>query len=156
MRRCRAFSTPTRPLFVVAEGTALVAAGFTEPSDVVHETSAVLDEAGAWLSAWLRGEARRLPALAPSGTPFQQAVWRAVAAIPCGETRSYQAIASAVERPRGAQAVGAANGANPLLVFVPCHRVVGADGELVGYRGGLHRKRWMLEHEGAIAQRSLF
>ena len=85
--------------------------------------------------------------LDPRGTPFQCAVWRAVAAIPWGETRSYSEIAAAIGRPAAVRAVGAANGANRLPPVIPCHRVVGADGRLTGYAGGLAMKRLLLEME---------
>lgn len=82
------------------------------------------------------------------GTAFQRAVWSALRKIPCGETRSYGELARAIGRPRAVRAVGLANGANPVGIVVPCHRVIGANGTLTGYGGGLHRKRWLLEHEG--------
>ena len=88
------------------------------------------------------------------GTPFQERVWAALSAIPHGETVSYGMLAARVGMPRGAQAVGAANGQNPVAVIVPCHRVVGADGTLVGYAGGLERKRALLDLESR--QRRLF
>ncbi|MDY7091973.1 MAG: methylated-DNA--[protein]-cysteine S-methyltransferase [Acidobacteriota bacterium] len=86
--------------------------------------------------------------LSPSGTPFQQAVWQQVAAIPYGETRSYGEIARAMGRPKASRAVGAANGANPLPIVVPCHRVIGTDGSLTGFGGGLDAKVLLLELEG--------
>ena len=85
------------------------------------------------------------------GTDFQKRVWRQVAAIPYGETRSYLQIAAAIGSPRAVRAVGAANGANPVPIVVPCHRVIGANGKLVGYGGGLAMKKRLLELEGAIA-----
>ena len=84
------------------------------------------------------------------GTPFQREVWEAIRAIPQGETLSYSDLAAAVGRPRAVRAVGAATGANPVSILVPCHRVVGSNGALTGYAGGLERKRRLLEHEGAI------
>ena len=83
------------------------------------------------------------------GTAFQRTVWRALTTIVPGETLSYGALATRLGRPRSVRAVGAANGANPISVVVPCHRVIGADGSLTGYGGGLERKRWLLKHEGA-------
>nr|WP_286207180.1 methylated-DNA--[protein]-cysteine S-methyltransferase [Thermomicrobium sp. CFH 73360] len=83
------------------------------------------------------------------GTPFQLRVWELVQAIPYGQTRSYAALARDLGRPRAARAVGAAVGANPLPIVVPCHRVVGTHGELVGYAGGLACKAWLLAHERA-------
>jgi methylated-DNA-[protein]-cysteine S-methyltransferase len=88
----------------------------------------------------------RLP-VALVGTPFQRAVWTALRDIPCGTTTSYSALAQRIGRPAAVRAVGLANGANPVGVVVPCHRVVGADGSLVGYGGGIPRKRWLLDHE---------
>jgi O-6-methylguanine DNA methyltransferase len=83
------------------------------------------------------------------GTSFQAAVWRAVAGVPFGETRSYGEIAAAIDRPTAVRAVGAAQAANPLPIVVPCHRVIGADGGLHGYAGGLELKEWLLDHEAA-------
>lgn len=85
--------------------------------------------------------------LQPTGTDFQQAVWAALREIPFGETRSYGQIAAAVGRPKAARAVGSANNRNPIAVIVPCHRVIGSGGALVGYAGGLERKTWLLAHE---------
>jgi methylated-DNA-[protein]-cysteine S-methyltransferase len=84
------------------------------------------------------------------GTAFQQAVWRALRTIPAGQTLSYAALAERVGRPTAVRAVGLANGSNPIAVIVPCHRVIGSDASLTGYGGGLARKRWLLEHEGAL------
>ena len=85
--------------------------------------------------------------LAPAGTAFQLRVWRALAAIPYGETRSYAEIAVAIGNPRAALAVGGANGSNPLPIVVPCHRVIGSDGSLTGFGGGLAAKRYLLDLE---------
>jgi methylated-DNA-[protein]-cysteine S-methyltransferase len=110
----------------------------------------VLEAARVQLGEYFAGRrtAFDLP-LAPRGTAFQQAVWAALLAIPFGETRSYGEIARAVGRPSAPRAVGAANGSNPLAIVVPCHRVVGSDGSLTGYGGGMERKRWLLSHERA-------
>ncbi len=89
--------------------------------------------------------------LAPHGSPFARAVWDALRRVPAGETRSYGELAAALDRPGAARAVARANGANQLALVVPCHRVVGADGALVGYGGKLWRKRWLLEHERRAA-----
>ena len=84
-----------------------------------------------------------------AGTPFQRAVWTALTMIAPGETLSYGALAAKLGCPKSVRAVGTANGSNPISVVVPCHRVIGADGSLTGYGGGLERKRWLLNHEGA-------
>lgn len=83
-----------------------------------------------------------------AGTPFQQKVWTALAQIPVGTTMSYRALAARIDMPKAIRAVGHANGSNPISVVLPCHRLIGADGSLVKYGGGLARKRWLLRHEG--------
>ncbi len=103
------------------------------------------------LDAYFSGEVRALEAAswAGAGTAFQRKVWESLCAIPAGETISYAVLAERIGRPTAVRAVGLANGANPVALFVPCHRVIGANGSLTGYGGGLPRKRWLLEHEGA-------
>jgi methylated-DNA-[protein]-cysteine S-methyltransferase len=96
-----------------------------------------------------------------AGTAFQREVWRALRKIPCGSTVSYAHLAGEIGRPAAVRAVGLANGSNPIGVVVPCHRVIGADGSLTGYGGGIERKRWLLEHEAGASitkhrQRALF
>jgi methylated-DNA-[protein]-cysteine S-methyltransferase len=86
----------------------------------------------------------------PHGTDFQRAVWSALRSIRAGGTVSYGELARRIGAPTAVRAVGAANGANPIWLVIPCHRAIGADGRLTGYAGGLERKRWLLEHEGAI------
>jgi len=81
------------------------------------------------------------------GAPFEKRVWQALQEIPPGETTSYGAIATALRSPNASRAVGAANGANPVAIIVPCHRVIGASGSLTGYGGGLDRKTWLIDHE---------
>lgn len=83
------------------------------------------------------------------GTPFQRDVWQALRDIPCGKTTSYGALAKRIGHPAAVRAVGTANGANPVAVVLPCHRVIGANGSLTGYGGGIERKRWLLDHERA-------
>lgn len=90
-----------------------------------------------------------------NGTPFQKAVWQALRRIPPGTTISYGELARRIGQPTSVRAVGAANGANPVAVIVPCHRVIGSNGTLTGYGGGLDRKRWLLAHEGVVG-RTLF
>ncbi len=102
------------------------------------------------LEAYFAGDLAAIGALpwTTAGTPFQRRVWRALTEIPPGETTSYGALAERLGQPTATRAVGLANGANPIAIVVPCHRVIGADGALTGYGGGLARKRWLLEHEG--------
>ncbi len=83
-----------------------------------------------------------------AGTPFQRQVWSALLSIPFGQVASYQDIAHAVNNPKAVRAVGAANGKNPIAIIVPCHRIIGSNGTLTGYAGGLERKQWLLQHEG--------
>jgi methylated-DNA-[protein]-cysteine S-methyltransferase len=103
------------------------------------------------LTGYFRGELDRLKAIdwRVGGTTFQRKVWTALPEIPPGTTMSYGALAARLGVPKAVRAVGHANGANPISVVVPCHRLIGADGSLTGYGGGLPRKRWLLEHEGA-------
>ena len=95
-----------------------------------------------------RGALREVP-WTTGGTAFQRKVWQALSTIPVGETWSYAQLAAAIGKPKAVRAVGLANGANPIPIVVPCHRVIGADGSLTGFGGGLERKRWLLAHEGA-------
>lgn len=112
------------------------------------DDEATLAEALGQLRAWFRSERRAFDMpLAPRGTPFQLAVWEAVAAIPWGETCSYADIARRIGKPAAVRAVGAANGANPLPLIIPCHRVIGANGSLTGYGGGLPLKQQLLAWE---------
>jgi methylated-DNA-[protein]-cysteine S-methyltransferase len=116
------------------------------------DQSPPLDEARRQLEAYFAGELRDfdLP-LAPEGSEFQLRVWEQLRAIPYGETISYGELARRVGDPAAARAVGLANGRNPLPVIVPCHRVIGADGSLTGFGGGLERKRRLLELEAGVA-----
>ena len=103
------------------------------------------------LRAYLDGEVGAIDAIPvnPGGTPFQRLVWSGLRRIPAGTTASYGALAESLGRTGAARAVGAANARNPICLVIPCHRLLGAGGALIGYSGGLHRKRWFLEHEGA-------
>jgi methylated-DNA-[protein]-cysteine S-methyltransferase len=117
---------------------------------VANDMSPVLVETGRQLRAYFAGTLREfsLP-LDLQGSEFQLSVWRELLTIPYGETRSYQEIACLLDKPRAVRAVGAANGANPVAIVVPCHRVIGSGGSLVGYGGGLPLKKRLLELEGA-------
>ena len=103
------------------------------------------------VNAYFAGDLTALAAISwrTGGTDFQRSVWTALCAIPVGETVTYKQLAERIGRPSAVRAVGLANGANPVGVVVPCHRVIGSDGSLTGYGGGLERKRWLLTHEGA-------
>ncbi len=106
------------------------------------------------MRAYFKGEIGaidRLPVDESAGTPFQQSVWRALRKIPRGKTISYAELARRIGKPKAVRAAGLANGQNPISIVVPCHRVIGSNGTLTGYGGGLPRKKWLLEHEGALA-----
>ena len=115
--------------------------------------SPLLDEAIAQLTQYFAGTRQEftLP-LAPKGTPFQQKVWQALCTIPYGQTRTYGQIAAQVDCPKGSRAVGMANNKNPIMILIPCHRVIGANGKLVGYAGGLHIKEHLLTLEATHDQ----
>jgi methylated-DNA-[protein]-cysteine S-methyltransferase len=106
------------------------------------------------LTGYFKGDLDRLAAIRwrVAGTPFQQKVWNALPGIPAGTTLSYGALAAQLKMPRAVRALGHANGSNPISVVLPCHRLIGADGSLVKYGGGLERKRWLLKHEGVAIQ----
>jgi O-6-methylguanine DNA methyltransferase len=119
------------------------------PHDVVDEETPVIRKAREWLRAYFDGASADIGGipLDMRGAPFELRVWEALRTIPPGQTTSYGAIAKAVGSPDAARAVGAANGANPIAIIVPCHRVIGASGSLTGYGGGLDKKTWLLAHE---------
>jgi methylated-DNA-[protein]-cysteine S-methyltransferase len=148
--------TPIDRLVVASDGSAIVGVWMAnaEP-DERHwadrcARDALLDEARRQLTAYFAGrlEAFDLP-LAPNGTEFQRRVWSELTKIPFGATISYADLARRVRNVAAVRAVGAANGRNPIPIIVPCHRVIGSDGSLTGFGGGLPRKQWLLRHEGA-------
>jgi methylated-DNA-[protein]-cysteine S-methyltransferase len=110
----------------------------------------------AAIVAYFNGDLAAIDPLpvATGGTEFQRTVWKALRDIPCGETISYAALARRIGRPKAVRATGYANGSNPISVVVPCHRVIGSNGSLTGYGGGIERKRWLLAHEGYAETRS--
>jgi methylated-DNA-[protein]-cysteine S-methyltransferase len=143
------------PLLLTSDGTSLTGVNMTDQShgpisgDWVEDPEAVpLPEAKRQLDAYFTGSLTGfdLP-LAPAGTAFQQRVWAELAKMPYGATVSYGEIAERIGNPKAMRAVGLANGRNPISIVIPCHRVIGANGKLVGYGGGLPRKQWLLAHE---------
>ena len=146
--------SPVGPILLAGNGEGLTEINFqagTRPTAIAadwEENAAPFAETIAQLRAYFAGELQEfdLP-LAPTGTPFQITVWRELQAIPYGETISYGELARRISKPKAARAVGLANGANPLPLVVPCHRVVGSDGRLTGYGGGLPIKEALLAHE---------
>ncbi|SEO75855.1 methylated-DNA--[protein]-cysteine S-methyltransferase [Trujillonella endophytica] len=151
MRAHSVLPSPVGPLTVVADDGVLVRLYLDPPGPEAAlgpRDDAALAPVSAQLGEYFRGEREAFDVpLRPVGSAFERAVWAQLSAIPYGETRSYGQVARAVGEPGGAQAVGLACGRNPLAVVVPCHRVVGADGALVGFGGGLPRKRFLLDLE---------
>lgn len=152
--------SPIGRLLLTSDGTALTGL-FTRPSRKMQSTEGWIEDAAIeplaqsarQLGEYFDGTRRRfdLP-LRLHGTEFQQRVWQALIEIPYGTTWSYGQLAQRLGNPNASRAVGLANGSNPISILVPCHRVIGADGSLTGYGGGLERKRWLLEHEGALSR----
>jgi methylated-DNA-[protein]-cysteine S-methyltransferase len=160
-------SSPLGPLLLTADGDALTGLYMSAPQPgppedawglaskpgtwVADDMAAPFPEARAQLAAYFAGDLTEfsLP-LAPSGTPFQRQVWDTLRTIPYGVTISYGDLARQVGNPQGSRAVGLANGRNPIAIIVPCHRVIGANGKLTGYGGGLPRKAALLDFEFAV------
>lgn len=154
MRRYCELSTPVGRLLLAGDEKGLRGIFFqdglhaVEPAEGWQRTRAPFREVIAQLGAYFAGRLQRFDlALAPEGTPFQREVWAALTAIPYGETVSYGELARRLGRPAASRAVGAANGRNPIPIVIPCHRVIGADGSLTGFGGGLAIKRTLLELE---------
>ena len=135
----------------VEEGGALLAITTHRTYEGERVETSLIKEAYRQLSEYLTGERKSfdLP-LNPRGTVFQQQVWKALCDIPYGETRSYKQIAEAIGNPKAVRAVGMANNRNPLLIVVPCHRVIGANGKLVGYGAGIEKKEFLLKLEKSL------
>ena len=124
------------------------------PLDIIPE---VLEDAVHQLKEYVEGVRKTFDlTLNPQGTDFQKRVWEALLTIPFGKTVSYLELSKRLGDVKAIRAVAAANGKNPLWIVVPCHRVIGSNGDLVGYAGGLHRKKWLLEHESPSKQQTLF
>lgn len=161
--------SPIGDLVIVADMAGnLCAAEFADRDERLHRSLHLQFGAGRYvlvpardpaglstaISAYFAGDLDAIDDLpvAAGGTEFQRRVWEALRRIPCGATTSYQALARKIGRPAAVRAVGTANGANPVSVVVPCHRVIGTGGSLTGYGGGLARKRWLLDHEAKAAR----
>lgn len=141
-------TSPLGTLRILASQHGIREIAFVESTETPAAPSPLTDTCREQLSAYLKGELHDFDVpLDPQGTPFQQRVWAALSRIPFGETRSYADIARDIDNLKAMRAVGAANGRNPLPIVVPCHRVIGRDGTLTGYAGGIERKAWLLELE---------
>jgi len=159
-------ATPLGDMLAVASDAGLCALEFTgprkrmtrldarlarwfPPHEITDREAPVLKRTRRWLDAYFAGSGADISdiPLDMRGAEFEKQVWAALCRIPAGETTSYGAIARDLGAPAASRAVGAANGANPVAIIVPCHRVIGSTGSLTGYGGGLRRKRWLLDHE---------
>ena len=149
------FSSPIGKIQIVEENGFITNVSFEEPEKDGSGSSLVLDACVLQLEAFFKGRrtAFDLP-LKPKGTAFQQSVWNELQNIPFGRTISYMDMAKRLGEPKVIRAASSANGKNPITIIIPCHRVIGSDGSLTGYAGGLKRKQWLLEHESS--QTSLF
>ena len=160
------FTTPLGPMVALLnEAGALVRLDFCDsPVDLtsgrwrdqpVRRDAKAIRTVAEQVSDYFAGQRQEFElSLAPEGNSFQHKVWHLLQQIPYGETRSYGELARQLDMTNGSRAVGRANGLNPIAIIVPCHRVIGADGKLTGYAGGLHRKAALLEREGALGQQS--
>lgn len=155
--------SPIGPLLLAGDGERLARIGFPSgkgkiaPEEDWKRDDEAFVQARQQLGAYFAGRLEGFDiALAPRGTPFQLSVWDALKSIPSGETISYGELARRIGRPLASRAVGAANGANPLPIVLPCHRVIGTSGALTGFGGGLPTKIWLLSHEKKQTQPSLF
>jgi methylated-DNA-[protein]-cysteine S-methyltransferase len=150
------YESPIQTLQLVSDGRSLIGLymlsdkhqAIRQPNWIETDQVDPFPETKQQLAAYFVGSLRTfdLP-LTQHGTPFQQRVWAALQTIPYGATLSYGALAQQIGQPRAARAVGLANGQNPISIIVPCHRVIGANGKLTGYGGGIERKQWLLQHE---------
>ena len=154
------YSSPIGPLTLQSNGAALTSLKFANPKYPLAESprgdDAVLERARCELDDYFAGTLTKFTVpTAAHGTPFQQRVWAALRKIPYGATRTYGEQAAAIGSPNASRAVGLANGRNPIAIMVPCHRVIGSNGSLTGFGGGLHRKKFLLDLEQRPAQLDL-
>ena len=159
----RSFDTPVGPMMALGSDAALCALEFSKPGrmtrldarlrrwfapfEIEDGTNAVLTATGEWLDRYFAGDRPEDPPLEMRGATFELKVWAALRQIRRGQTATYGDIARRLGAPGASRAVGMANGANPIAIIVPCHRVIGSNGTLTGYGGGLERKQWLLDHE---------
>ena len=159
----RTFDTPVGPMMALASDQAVCALEFSKPGrmtrldarlgrffapfEIEDGTNAVIARTVEWLDRYFAGERPEDPPLDMRGAAFELKVWAALRQVPFGQTVSYGEIARKVGAPDASRAVGMANGANPIAIIVPCHRVIGSNGKLTGYGGGLDKKKWLIAHE---------
>lgn len=145
--------SPLGPVLITADEVAIHAVSIRDSRQTIEDSETpLIRQCKQQLQEYFDGKRKvfDLP-LAPEGTPFQQKVWQQLTTIPYGQTITYMQLAKALGDPKCIRAAGTANGKNKLWIIVPCHRVVGTDGKLVGYAGGLHRKKWLLDHESRMS-----
>jgi len=152
------FQSPAGVLRIEADDTSVLSVSFEDsPSDTVRLNN-ILIETVSQLAEYFQGSRKEFTVpVNPAGTEFQQRVWKQLQTVPFGKTRTYQSQAKEMGDVKAIRAVAAANGQNPIAIIIPCHRIIGSDGSLTGYAGGVQKKEWLLQHEGAIApQLSIF
>jgi methylated-DNA-[protein]-cysteine S-methyltransferase len=149
--------TPLGTAKIVGDENGIAVISILSEGEISTSIPAVLTEAITQLNDYFEGNRNEFDfKMNPSGTDFQQRVWQELLNIPFGKTMSYLDLSKKLGDVKAIRAVASANGKNPLWIVVPCHRVIGTDGSLTGYAGGLWRKKWLLEHESPSAQQSLF
>ena len=158
MNKIAFLKTPVGSLKIEGNSNGLAAIEFIESDEkTTKEITLELEEAFKQLHEYLNGNRTHFELkLTPKGTEFQNRVWDQLINIPFGKTKSYQEIANLLGNPKVIRAAASANGKNPIAIVIPCHRVIGSDGSLTGYAGGLHRKKWLIDHENPLKQQSLF
>ena len=151
------YASPIGVLCLVAQQNALVALLLKNDARLAHFDASkvakhvILQQAQQQLDEYFQGLRQNFTVpLAPQGTPFQQKCWQALTHIPYGQTRSYQQQAQMIQQPKACRAVGGANAKNPILIMIPCHRVIGASGQLVGFSSGIENKKFLLRHEQQV------
>lgn len=151
------FKTPLGTAKITGDAQGIASVSIQEEGEITTKIPKELKQAIEQLQDYFEGKRTQFDfEIQPQGTEFQKKVWQALLEIPFGKTCSYMDLSKKLGDVKAIRAVAAANGKNPLWIVVPCHRVVGSDGSLTGYAGGLWRKKWLLEHESTAKQHSLF
>jgi len=149
--------TPLGIATIIGDENGISVISVSDEGEISNTIPTILQDAVTQLNAYFRGTRTDFDfVLNPKGTAFQQKVWKGLLEIPFGKTMSYMDLSKKLGDVKAIRAVASANGKNPLWIVVPCHRVIGTDGSLTGYAGGLWRKKWLLEHENPTTQQSLF
>ena len=150
----RVIPTPLGDLLITGDGESVSGLYFPEHPPIHSDGPGAFEEAVAQVEEWFEGKRTEFDLkLDPQGTLFQRRIWEALSEIPYGKTVSYLDVATRTGNPRAARPAGQAIGRNPIAIIVPCHRVIGSNGKLTGYGGGMDRKRWLLEHEQVVIKR---